>query len=339
MFIRAKAPLRISFAGGGTDVSPYTEEQGGLVLNVTIDKYSYASLELVANPHITVHSLDYDVMAKYDVDKPLPYDGRLDLVKAVINRLTPDDSTQGMRIFMHTDAPPGSGLGSSSSLVVCLSGLFQHWRHLPLTNYDIAELAYEIERVDMAIEGGRQDQYAATFGGFNFIEFSKQATIVNPLRIPKDTINELNYNLLLCYTGKTRLSAGIIKSQVSNYVRREEVVLDAMRELKAIATQMKNALLQNRLNEFGNLLHEAWINKQKMAQQISNPFIAELYETARKAGALGGKISGAGGGGFMMTYCPFDRKHKVAEALEELGARVVDFHFDFEGLQTWEVPQ
>lgn len=337
MLIRSKAPLRISFAGGGTDVSPYTEEQGGLVLNVTIDKYSYATLQLSGAPHITVQSLDYDVIAKYDVDKPLPYDGRLDLVKAVINRLTPEDSTQGLDVFMHTDAPPGSGLGSSSSLVVCLIGLFQQWRHLPLTNYDVAELAYDIERVDMAIQGGRQDQYAATFGGFNFIEFAKDATIVNPLRIPPETVNELNYNLLLCYTGKTRLSAGIIQAQVNNYVHREEEVLRAMGELKTIATAMKNALLQGHLHDFGALLHEAWLNKQKMAKQISPPFIQELYATARQEGALGGKISGAGGGGFMMVYCPFQRKHRVAAALERMGARVVDFHFDFRGLQTWEV--
>ncbi len=337
MLIRSKAPLRISFAGGGTDVSPYTEERGGLVLNATIDKYSYATLELSDAPEITVHSLDYDVIAKYDVDKPLPYDGRLDLVKAVINRLIPENSTQGLNVFMHTDAPPGSGLGSSSSMVVSLIGLFQHWRHLPLTNYDIAELAYQIERVDMNIRGGRQDQYAATFGGFNFIEFTKDATIVNPLRIPDETLNELNYNLLLCYTGKTRVSAGIITSQVENYVRGKEEVVRAMEELKSIATAMKNALLQGRLNDFGALLNDAWENKQKMAAQISPPFVQELYATARQAGALGGKISGAGGGGFMMVYCPFQRRYRVAEALEKLGARVVDFHFDLKGLQTWEV--
>jgi D-glycero-alpha-D-manno-heptose-7-phosphate kinase len=238
---------------------------------------------------------------------------------------------------MHTDAPPGSGLGSSSSMVVSLVGLFQHWLHLPLTNYDIAELAYEIERVDMGIQGGRQDQYATTFGGVNYIEFSRDATIVNPLRIPTDILHELNYNLLLCYTGKTRLSAGIINSQVHNYERREASVLQAMGELKAIAKAMKDNLLQGRLNEFGALLHEAWVNKQKMAREISTPYIQELYAAARTNGALGGKISGAGGGGFMMVYCPFERKHAVAAALEELGGKVVDFHFDLNGLQTWNV--
>ena len=337
MLIRSKAPLRISFAGGGTDVSPYTEEHGGLVLNATIDKYTYASLQFSDTPFVTVESLDYDVIAKYDVDKPLPYDGRLDLVNAVINRLIPENNTQGLQVFMHTDAPPGSGLGSSSSLVVSLIGLFQQWRHLPLTNYEIAELAYEIERVDMGIQGGRQDQYAATFGGFNFIEFDKNATIVNPLRIPAEAMNELNYNLLLCYTGKTRLSAGIIKTQVRNYEQHNATVLQAMAELKAIAVAMKNALLQGRLTEFGGLLDDAWQNKQKMARQISNPFIDELYATAIKEGALGGKITGAGGGGFMFFYCPFRRKHHIAAALEKLGAHVVNFHFDSQGLQAWEV--
>ncbi len=337
MIIRSRAPLRISFAGGGTDVSPYMDEQGGAVINVTIDKYSYASLQLNEAQHITVQSLDYDIIAKYDLDKPLPYDGRLDLVKAVINRLSPEEMSHGLNVFMHTDAPPGSGLGSSSSLVVSLVGLFRHWRHLPLTNYEVAELAYDIERVDMQIQGGRQDQYATTFGGVNYIEFSKDATIVNPLRIDNEILYELNYNLLLCYTGKTRLSAGIIKSQVHNYVQRQAAVLEAMDELKAIAKAMKDNLLQGRLNEFGALLHEAWINKQRMAQEITTPYIQELYAAARREGAMGGKISGAGGGGFMLIYCPFERKHTVAEAIEKLGAKVVDYHFDLNGLQTWDV--
>jgi D-glycero-alpha-D-manno-heptose-7-phosphate kinase len=313
------------------------EEQGGAVLNVTIDKYSYSTLRLNDSAQITVQSLDYDIIAKYDLDKPLPYDGRLDLVKAVINRLSPKENTRGINVFMHTDAPPGSGLGSSSSLVVSLVGLFQHWLHLPLTNYEIAELAYDIERIDMQIQGGRQDQYATTFGGVNYIEFSQDATVVNPLRIPESILLELNYNLLLCYTGKTRLSAGIINSQVNNYVQRETSVLHAMEQLKAIAKAMKDNLLQGRLDEFGALLHEAWINKQKMAQEISTQYIHDLYTVSRQNGALGGKISGAGGGGFMMVYCPFERKHAVAEALEKLGGKVVDFHFDLTGLRTWDV--
>lgn len=335
MIIRSKAPLRISFAGGGTDVSPYVEERGGVVLSTTIDKYAYTSLRLREDKSITVQSLDYDIMAKYRVDDELLYDGELDLVKAVINNMTSGNG-QGLDFFMHSDAPPGSGLGSSSTVVVALIGLIQRWKHLPMTSYDIAELAYHIERIDLGIKGGMQDQYAAVFGGFNFIEFEKSAVIVNPLRIESDILNELQYSLLLCYTGRTRLSGNIINTQVNNYVRGEIDVLAAMDELKSITVDMKNALLQGNLNDFGALLHEAWINKKKMASQITTSTIDVLYETARKHGALGGKILGAGGGGYLLVFSPFDRKHIIAEELERVGGQVVEFTFDFHGLTTWE---
>jgi D-glycero-alpha-D-manno-heptose-7-phosphate kinase len=337
MIIRSKTPLRISFAGGGTEVEPYLSERGGIVLSSTIDKYAYSSLRFIDDHQINVTSLDYDIVSNYDAEELLLEDDKLNLVKAVIHRLNPKNNNQGLDIFLHSDAPPGSGLGSSSTVVVTLIGAFKHWLHLPLTNYEIADMAYHIERTDMGIKGGKQDQYAAAFGGFNFIEFYRDATIVNPLRVPSDILNELRYNLLLCYTGKTRLSAHIIDSQVEGYVRRQQSVVHAMDELKHIAVELKNALLQGRLNDFGALLHDAWMNKKKMATQISDSHIEEIYETACKHGALGGKISGAGGGGYMFFYCNFDRKHIVAEQLERLGAKVVDFNFDFRGLQTWEV--
>lgn len=337
MIIRSKAPLRISFAGGGTDVEPYVSEQGGVVLSTTIDKYAYGSMRTREDPQITVTSLDYDIVAKYSMDEPLHHDDQLFLVKAVIHRLNQESRDQGLDLFLHSDAPPGSGLGSSSTLVVALIGLFHRWLHLPLTHYEIADLAYQIERVDLGFKGGKQDQYAATFGGFNFIEFSRDATVVNPLRVSADVLNELHYSLLLCYTGKTRRSDRIIDTQVKGYVERSEDVLRAMNELKQIALDLKNALLQGRLDDLGALLHEAWINKKRMAPPISNPHIDELYETARAHGALGGKISGAGGGGYMFFYCPFDKKHVIAEKLEALGAQAVDFNFDQHGLQTWEV--
>jgi len=336
MIVRSKAPLRISFCGGGTDVPPYVEERGGVVLSATIDKYAYSSLRLRDDKSITVRSLDYDIVAKYNVEDELEYDGELDLVKAVLKNMC-NGNEQGLDFFIHSDAPPGSGLGSSSTVVVALIGLLKHWQRLPLTNYEMAELAYHIERIDLAIEGGMQDQYAAVFGGFNFIEFGPAAVIVNPLRIDTEIINELQYNLLLCYTGRTRLSANIITTQVDNYVRKEAEVLSAMDEMKRITVEMKNALLQGRLNDFGCLLHEAWNNKKKMAKQITTSNIDLLYEAARENGALGGKILGAGGGGYLMLYCQFDKKHLIAEALEKLGGQVVEFTFDYHGLQTWEV--
>src|SRR5918998_1572371 len=337
MIIRSKTPLRISFAGGGTEIEPYLSERGGAVLSSTIDKYAYSSLRFKDDYQITVSSLDYDIVAKYDADTRQIEDEKLNLVEAVIRRLNPEDGGQGLDIFLHSDAPPGSGLGSSSTIIVTLIGGFKHWLHLPLTNYEIADMAFQIERTDLGIIGGKQDQYAAAFGGFNFIEFYRDMTIVNPLRVSANTLNELQYNLLLCYTGKNRLSAHIIDDQVQGYIQRQESVIRAMDELKHIAVALKNALLQDRLNDFGALLHEAWTNKKKLAAQISSPYIDELYETARKHGALGGKISGAGGGGFMFFYCDFKSKHLVAEQLERLGAQVVEFDFDFGGLQTWEV--
>lgn len=336
MIIRSKAPLRISFCGGGTDVPPYPEEKGGVVLSTTIDKYSYASLIPQDEPVISVKSLDFDVVAKYDVDHKLVYDGELDLVKAVINTISGANET-GFDLFLHSDAPPGSGLGSSSTMTVTIVGLMREWLQKPWTNYDIAQLAYKIEREVLGIKGGKQDQYAATFGGFNFIEFHKDYTVVNPLRISPIILNELEYHLLLCYTGKTRLSARIIETQVQGYVDRKASSVAALDELKQITLDMKTALLQGRLNDFGILLHDAWENKKQLAKQITNEGIDLLYETARTYGALGGKILGAGGGGYLLVYCPFDQKHIIAARLEEAGGQVVKFGFEQNGLQTWEV--
>jgi D-glycero-alpha-D-manno-heptose-7-phosphate kinase len=307
--IRAKSPLRISFAGGGTDVSPYMDERGGVVLSATIDKYAYGTLRLSGDREITVQSFDYDTIAKYVVDEPLKYDGSLDLVKAVINRLNYHGPREGLEFYLHNDAPPGSGLGGSSAMVVALVGLFRHWRHLPLAPYEMAELAHQIER----------------------------STIVHPLRIDQDVLNELDYNLLLCYTGHTRTSDPIIDTQIRNYVDGKAQAVAAMDRLKELTIQLKNALLRGRLDEFGHLLHDAWIAKKQMSSLISTPALDHLYEVARAAGALGGKITGAGGGGYMFFYCPFGRRHHVAAAIEAHGGQVVDFSFEFRGLQTWRV--
>lgn len=336
MIIRSKAPLRISFCGGGTDVSPYLEERGGVVLSATIDKYAYASLQLREDAQLTVQSLDYDIVANYKAGDDLQYDGELDLVKAVLRNLNRNNG-QGLDFFIHSDAPPGSGLGSSSTMVVALIGALKQWKRLPLTQYEIAELAYRIERKDLGIQGGMQDQYAAVFGGFNFMEFNRSAVVVNPLRIDQAVVNELEYNLLLCYTGRTRLSGNIIQRQIEAYAHKERSLLEALDELKALTVAMKNSLLQGRLDEFGCLLHQAWMHKKRMARGISNADIDALYDTARRHGALGGKITGAGGGGYLFLYCRFGTKHIIAQKLEEMGAQPVEFSFDQQGLQTWEM--
>ena len=334
MIIRSKAPLRITFGGGGTDVSPYPDEHGGAVLNVTIDKYAYCTLIPQSGNSISVESLDYDIVTKLVVDDQFEYGDKLDLVKATLETMKVKD---GLKLFLHSDAPPGSGLGTSSTVVVALIGALKHWQGLPLTNYDIAELAYHIEREQLGIKGGRQDQYAATFGGFNFIEFLGETTVVNPLRIKRDAINELEYRMMLCYTGKTRLSSTIIADQVSSYVQGKKDVVQALDRTKELAVQMKNALLLGKINEFGSLLNEAWHAKKMFSNRMTDPSIDELYEVARQSGVIGGKLLGAGGGGYLLLLCDFDRRHIVAENLEKIGGKIMPFCFDLQGLQTWEV--
>ncbi len=208
---------------------------------------------------------------------------------------------------------------------------------MPLTDYEVADLAYTIERVDLGIEGGLQDQYAASFGGFNFLEFLPDRTIVNSLKVRSDILNELEYNLLLCHTGKVRASAHIIQDQVSRYGVAESETLAALREIKALTVEMKNAMLRGQLDTFGELLHEEWQQKKRMSSRISNDAIDNLYALAREAGAVGGKITGAGGGGYMLLYCPFDQKHQIADLMRANGCDVHDFAFEKYGLQTWRV--
>ena len=218
MIVRARAPLRISFAGGGTDLSPYLDENGGLVLNATIDRYAYATLSFPEEKTLRVTSLDLKTIAHFGLDEPLIYDGKLDLIKACLKRLMPDASEieGGLELYLETDAPPGSGLGSSSALVVAVIGALRKWRHLVLDDYQIAHLAWEIERHDVGVPGGMQDQYSAAFGGFNLIEFrSTSDVLVNRLRVPRQIITELAYNTLLVFTGTTRQSAHIIEAQMS----------------------------------------------------------------------------------------------------------------------------
>jgi D-glycero-alpha-D-manno-heptose-7-phosphate kinase len=348
MILRAKAPLRISFCGGGTDVSPYPEQKGGVVLSTAIDKYVYASLRTREDRQVSLTSLDYAVERVHPCDEALPIDGELDLLKGVVNHFRgmgparpgsgANGFPSGFDLLVHSDAPPGSGLGASSTLVTALVGLFRDWLKIALTNYEIAELTYKIERKDLKIAGGRQDQYAATFGGFNFIEFLSDHTVVNPLRIRRDVINELEYSMLLCYTGATRTSANIVRNQMKSYVAGEEKVVRSLDRMKELTIEMKSALLRDRVRHFGGLLHEAWLAKKDLDPAISTSKIDRLYEVARAAGAIGGKILGAGGGGYLLCFCPFDRKQAIARAMEEEGGALVTFALEERGLQTWVVP-
>ncbi len=338
MIFRSKAPLRIGLAGGGTDVSPYSDLYGGAILNATISLSAYANIEPLQESKIIVEALDRGEQQVHAWAPVLPIDGTLDLLKGVYNRIGQQFGfpAGGFKLSTFVDAPAGSGLGTSSTLVVAIVGAFVEMLKLPLGDYDIAHLAFEIERNELALAGGRQDQYAATFGGVNFMEFyDNDKVIVNPLRIHPSYMHELENNLVLYFTDTSRESATIIKEQVQNVNSKNEKSIEAMHLLKEQAQRMKEALLKGRLDELGEILDFGFQQKRKMAANISNSRMEEIYEAAKHAGATGGKISGAGGGGFMIFYCPGNSSHAVKKALMQFGGAVRPYTFTTYGLTTW----
>jgi D-glycero-alpha-D-manno-heptose-7-phosphate kinase len=340
MIYRSKAPLRIGLAGGGTDVSPYSDLYGGAILNATLSLYAHATIEPIEEKQMILHAIDQKEEECMACADELPTQGKLMLLKGVYNRIQKDYGVpaKNFRLSTFVDAPAGSGLGTSSTLVVAIVGVFVEMLRLPLGEYDIAHYAYEIERKDLGLAGGKQDQYAATFGGVNYMEFyDGDKVIVNPLRIKQQYLFELENNLLLYYTSKSRESAKIIEQQASNVVNQKETSIDAMHQLKQQAQMMKEALLKGRLHEVGEILDFGFQQKRKMAAGISNELMDEIYETAKAAGATGGKISGAGGGGFMIFYCPGNSKYNVAKSLEKFGGVHRNYQFVEHGLTTWTV--
>jgi D-glycero-alpha-D-manno-heptose-7-phosphate kinase len=337
MIFRAKAPLRLGLAGGGTDVYPYSDLYGGAVLNATISMYAYATVEPKEDGTIIFEAIDRG--ERIEVKDEIKIDGKLDLLKGVYDRIVNDfvKKPLSFKLTTYVDAPPGSGLGSSSTLIVSAVGAFCEWLKLPLGEYDIAQLAYRIEREDLSIPGGKQDQYAATFGGFNFMEFyDNNKVIVNPLRIKQECINELEFTLLLYYTGKSRLSSKIVEVEQKSMIEKNKRTIEAMHRLKEQAILMKEIILKGKFGDIGELLEYGWRYKKQITEGISNSVIDEIYDVARKAGATGGKISGAGGGGFMMLCCPGNSRYKVIEALKPFGGEFRRFQFTNYGLITWK---
>ncbi|HRH02416.1 MAG TPA: dehydrogenase [Bacteroidia bacterium] len=340
MIVRSKAPLRLGLAGGGTDVSPYCDRFGGAILNATINLYAYASIEPTTEKIIQIESIDRKVNVSYPSDFVLPKDGKLELIKAVYEKVIRKFSLEPLSFKLSTyiDAPAGSGLGSSSTLVVAVLGAFTEWLKLPLGEYDIAQLAYEIERVDMKMAGGRQDQYSATFGGVNFMEFyNDDKVIVNPLKIKEQYLEELAHNLVLYYTETNRFSSDIIESQVKQVVSDNSTAIEATHQLKKQATLMKELLLKGDINQVGRILDFGWQNKKGLTHGITNEFIDKIYSTAIENGATGGKISGAGGGGFMVFYCPGNSRYKVIDSLQQFGGYEKKYSFTKEGLSSWTI--
>lgn len=340
MLYRSKAPLRIGLAGGGSDVSPYSDIYGGAILNATISLYAHANIQPLNEPRIILESLERGEYQEFGCIDELPIDGTLDLLKGVYNRIRKDfrPAPQGFRLCTSVDVPAGSGLGTSSTLVVAILGAFIQWLRLPLGSYDIAQYAYSIEREDLKMAGGKQDQYAATFGGVNYMEFySENKVIVNPLRIDKTHLFELENNLILYFTQTTHVSSDIIKEQQKNVTNNEAESVASMHRIKAQAQEMKEALLTGKINRIGEIFDEGHIHKKNMAKNISNDYLDRVYEAAKQAGATGGRISGAGGGGFMLFYCPDNQKFRVMKALEQFQGQVYPYRFVKDGVFSWNI--
>ncbi len=342
MIIRSKAPLRLGLAGGGTDVSPYSDLYGGAIVNASINLYAYANLIPRTDGLIVFRSIDKKQKIEYQSLDEIQLDGQLDLLKGVVLHLVKNEINlpllkKGFELNTYVDAPAGSGLGTSSTLVVAIVGAFAYWLNWPLGEYDMAKTAYQIERIELGMSGGKQDQYAATFGGINFMEFlADDKVIVNPLNIRPEYLHELQNNLVLYYTGTSRLSASIIDAQQKNVTAKKEKPVDAMHKLKEQSQMMKDALLQGNLNQIGEILDFGWQFKKQMADEISNRLIDEIYTEAMAKGATGGKISGAGGGGFMIFYCPQNARFKVMDALQKFGGEFRRYEFTSRGVTNWE---
>lgn len=340
MIIRSKAPLRLGLAGGGSDVSPYSELYGGYVLNATIDMYAYCTIEETDDGQIGLLADDLGQEETCPVVSSLPINGVLDLHKGVFNHLVKHFGIQpkAFRMTTYSDAPAGSGLGSSSTMVVCILKAFAEWYNLPMGDYEIATTAYQIERVDLALSGGKQDQFAAAYGGFNFIEFTKDnRVIVNPLRVKRWMVDELESSMVLYFTGRSRSSAQIIDEQRKNTSSGNKTAIEAMHKIKQSAVDLKTALLQGDFDTFARIFGEAWEEKKKMAAAITNTEIQKVFDVAFSAGAIAGKVSGAGGGGFIIFMVNPSRKCHLMKALGQLDGKVMNFQFSEGGTHGWKL--
>ena len=341
MIARARAPLRLGLAGGGTDVSPYCDIYGGHVMNVTIDRYAYAIIAPGNGRESCFHALDVGHEEIHSCDSAIDGSGPLQLLKGVYARMTRDfldGARPSLTVKTFSDAPPGSGLGSSSTMVVALVQAFVEYFSLPLGEYEVAHLAYDIERKDLGLAGGKQDQYAATFGGFNFMEFyADDRVIVNPLRIKDWVWAELEASLVLYFTGVSRASADIIDQQSRNVGANNQTSIDAMHQLKQEAIQMKECILRGDLRRLESTLQAGWVAKKKTATSISNPLLERVEQVAFAHGARAAKVSGAGGGGFMMFLCSPEQRIDLTRALLKQGGSVMDFHFTQQGATSWRI--
>lgn len=334
--LKSRAPVRLDFAGGWTDVPPFSADVGGAVVSASINRYTYATVKFLPHGNIKITSSDYNMMVEAEKLSMLKYDGKLDLIKAAIKRLK---LKNGFDLYIRSDAPPNSGMGTSASAGVSLIGTLNRMQNEKMTSHEIANLARALELEELNIAGGRQDQFSAAFGGINFMEFKDPVVLLSPLNLSNATICELEKQLVLCYTGISRLSGNIISKVMGQYVKGNTKTVDALHTMRKIAIDMKVALINGDVDKFGLLLGDNWKNQKKLHESVTNPVVDGIFQIAMNNGAIGGKALGAGGGGCLLFYCEQNTEQKVKKVLREQNLQIIDFNFEFKGLQTWKTPQ
>ncbi|MCV0393727.1 MAG: hypothetical protein K5790_10635 [Nitrosopumilus sp.] len=332
--VRSRSPLRISFAGGGSDVPPYPEKYGGAVISTSIDRYAYVSIKKNNESTLKIISQNYGLFKNLEKISDLKKYPNTSLISAAFDVL--DITPKNIEVNINVDSPPGSGLGSSSALSVSLIGALSNYYGISLSTYEVAESAFELERIKAGIKGGYQDQYASSFGGFNFIEFSKTVT-VNSLKLSQEVQNELLASLILCNTCTNRLSGNILKNHINLLKNNDQETFQKISKLKDEASVLKEMLLKGNISKIGDLINEQWNLKKQINKKVTNKKIDKLYNIALKAGATGGKLLGAGGGGHMLFIVDPSKKYQVVNALQKEKIDIVKFNFDSNGLQTWKI--
>lgn len=340
--VRSRAPLRLGFGGGGTDLSAYSDAHGGVVLNATIDRYAYAHLTRQEGNAVTLKADDLGREEVLPLSLDFDINEGLILHRAVYRHMMLSYNggvAEPLRITTTIDVPAGSGLGASSALTVALIGAFAHAMELPLGPYEVARLAVEIEREQLGLAGGKQDQYAAAFGGINFIEFFPEAVgvVVNPLRLRRSFLNEFESSLVICFSGQSRESADIIKQQESGLSGLNAATTNAMHEIKSQAHAMKGRLLLGDIQGMADIMHHSWQSKKQTAAAVTNAGVDRLLEVALDSGAWAGKVSGAGGGGFIMLLADPERRFGLIRKLNEEGGEASAIKLVFEGTEAWSV--
>ncbi|MBY9007025.1 MAG: GHMP kinase [Candidatus Lokiarchaeota archaeon] len=335
MIIRSKAPFRVSFGGGGTDMPPYCLDHGGCVISTTIDRHVYVSIKPRDDNYVHINAINFNEKYIFQIGDN-DYSTRFEVIKGVINYLKVD---KGFDITIFSELPVGSGMGGSSSLAVALIGAFDKYYNFGYNKHEIAQKAYDIERIELNQKGGYQDQFAASYGGFNFIKFKNEVEVI-PIKTSIDMINELQHCMIMCYVGGSHFSSDIQDNVLEGYQIKRKSFMESMDDLKKVAYGMKDIIESKDLNnikQFGDLLHQGWLAKKSLSNKISNKNIENFYISSRKLGVIGGKLLGAGGGGHLLLFSESNHKYEVIDELEKKGGKIINFHFNPNGLEVWKI--